>query len=102
MAFSGDRLAHGGGLRYLKVANNAETTEPAKGKRVILIAYQISAGAEAEIKLSDGTTALAFNLAANGGASYAGGPYAPAYEFKKGAKVKVEGEADGHLTYVIL
>ena len=102
MGFSGERLALVP-LSYLKVANSAETAEPLSSQRVVVFGYCISVTEEQEVKLTDGTTTLVLNAAKSGGASYAGGPHCPAWEFAKGKKVKVEGStADGHLTYVIV
>jgi hypothetical protein len=78
------------------------------GKKIRVLGYLLVCSAALTVNFESGTTDItgAFEIAANGGISYAGGLAAPAFETAAGSKLALTisgtGNVRGHLAYVLI
>jgi hypothetical protein len=107
-----DGLVGDGTIKYVRVNATADgdntVITAVTGKKIRVLGYVLVANAAGAVTLQDSTGTpvifAVFDLAANGGVSYAGGIDCPAFETDVGKGVEVSNGAGvdtkGHITYV--
>jgi hypothetical protein len=87
-----------------------EVVAAVAGKKVRVLSYVLTASAAGIVDVQDTAASPAilaqFDLAAQGGVSYAGGVHAPAFETAEGTGLEVNTQASqdvvGHVTYQLV
>ena len=84
-----------------------EVVAAVTGKRIRVVSYALTVSAAAIVQFRDGATTViagGFDLAANGGISFAGLPAAPAFQTSSGVALNINLSATvnarGHLCYI--